>query len=208
MRIEPLADRRHRIGAGAGLHRTKSCLGHPRFASLHAGSAGFVCQLRLAGDLRRCGQRREGQHHGLGAVRGCSGFPGRLECFRSWTRKIKVESENTIYDIHLLIQELIGFDNDHFWGFRVGSSQRKTDRVFQDHEISMHEHNESIETALCKIYPLDRKYLFYMFDYGDSWTFKIKKVGRTKWAKNSIERCNIISSIGENPRQYPSEFDY
>jgi len=126
----------------------------------------------------------------------------------SWVRKIEVESENTLYGLHLLIQELIGFDDDHFWEFRVGSTQRKTNRVFQDPKISMHEHNESIDTALYEIYPLDRKYLFYIFDYGDSWTFKIKKIGRTKLAESPIERCNVIASIGGNPRQYPSEFDY
>lgn len=125
----------------------------------------------------------------------------------SWKRVFELDSDMSLYDLHDLIQHVIGFDDDHLWQFHVGSNYRKRDRVFVFSGESMHEHNESLDTRLSEIFPLDRKKLFYLFDYGDSWTFEIRKIGRTKKPESGVAYPQLIESIGPNPQQYGSDDD-
>ncbi|MFV1975949.1 MAG: hypothetical protein ACC651_09390 [Candidatus Scalindua sp.] len=119
-----------------------------------------------------------------------------------WKRVIELSEETDLYDFHLYIQKIIGFDNDHLFEFFVGKSWRKRERVFGD-EYGFEE-SEGLDTMLNEVYPLTGSKLYYHFDFGDSWMFKIKKGRKKKYVEKGITYPRVIESEGENPDQYPS----
>ena len=119
-----------------------------------------------------------------------------------WKRVIELPETTDLYDLHLYIQRLIGFDNDHLFEFFVGRHSRDRKRVFGDDELGIEE-MESLETPLNEVYPLKGMKLFYHFDFGDSWMFTIKKGRKKKYVEKGVEYPRVIESEGENPEQYP-----
>jgi hypothetical protein len=126
----------------------------------------------------------------------------------SWKRVIEISEETVLFDLHLYIQKIIGFNNDHPFEFFIGKSWRKRERVFGDKgEFGFEdedEDEEGLDTKLNEIYPLEGSKLYYYFDFGDSWMFKIKKGKKKKYIEKGVEYPRVIESEGENPEQYPS----
>jgi len=123
-------------------------------------------------------------------------YAGEEEC----VQVIEIDSSDTLEDLHLAIQDAVGFDNDHLYEFYVARTERSRDRKRFD------EGNGGISTTTLEdIYPLEKgKKLYYLFDYGDSWRFKITKT-RTKAHPplEGIEYPRVIERTGSNPDQYP-----
>ncbi len=125
-----------------------------------------------------------------------SGLYAEEEC----VRVIEIDSSDTLDDLHMAIQDAVGFDNDHLYEFYVARTERSRDKQRFDDE------NGGIySTALDDLYPLDKgKKLYYLFDYGDSWRFKITKSRvRPHPPVEGIEYPRVIESTGKNPDQYP-----
>jgi len=99
------------------------------------------------------------------------------------------------------IQDAVKFDNDHLYEFYISRTERSRDRIrFDDEDGGIY------STTLESIYPLkkDRK-LYYMFDYGDSWLFKIAKSRNSpQKPKQGINYPRIVSEKGNKPEQYPA----
>jgi len=53
------------------------------------------------------------------------------------------------------------------------------------------------------IYPLGRKKLYYLFDFGDKWTFEIRKARGGKKLEAGIKYPRVVEAIGPDPEQYP-----
>ncbi len=121
-----------------------------------------------------------------------------------WKRIIEAPEDLDLFDLHLYIQEIIGFDNNHLFEFFVGKNCRKRERVFGDEDEYGFEEREGLNTMLNEVYPLTGSKLFYYFDFGDSWMFKIKKGRKKKLIEESVTYPRVIESEGENPEQYPS----
>ena len=85
-----------------------------------------------------------------------------------WNRTIEVEETTSLEELHMFIQKVVCFDNDHLYEFYVGKNPNSR--------------SESIsETSnLSEIYPLTGYKLYYHFDFGDSWLFQIKKSRKRK----------------------------
>jgi hypothetical protein len=122
----------------------------------------------------------------------------------SWKRVIEAPEDMDLFDLHLYIQEIINFDNDHLFEFFVGKNWRKRERVFGDEDEFGFEDVEGLDINLKKIYPMKGSNLYYHFDFGDSWIFKIKKGKKKKYVEKGITYPRVIESEGENPEQYPS----
>ena len=121
-----------------------------------------------------------------------------------WKRVIEIPEETDLYDLHLYIQKIIDFDNDHLFEFFIGKSWRKREIVFGEEMEFSYEEQEGLDTKLNEIFPLNKGYkLYYHFDFGDSWKFKIKKMKKIKHFENGIKYPRVIKSEGENPEQYP-----
>ena len=120
-----------------------------------------------------------------------------------WKRVIEIAETTDLYDLHLYIQETLNFDNDHLFEFFVGRHSRNRRRVFGDEDEFAFEEREGLDTPLNEIYPLKGMKLFYHFDFGDSWMFRISKDRKKKQVEKELEYPRVIKSVGENPEQYP-----
>ena len=118
----------------------------------------------------------------------------------AWEGTIEIDERSTLLDLHDTIQRALRFDNDHMFEFYVARTPRSHERIHYDDE------NERLyDTAIGSLYPLptDRN-LYYLFDYGDSWLFKIGKT-RHKPAKPKprVKYPRLIHTEGKRPEQYP-----
>lgn len=118
----------------------------------------------------------------------------------SWNASIELDSTSTLEDLHFIIQDTINFDNDNMYEFYISRTERSRERVTFDDE------NEKIyETTLENLYPLEKnRKLFYLFDYGDSWLFKITKSRKKPHNSEKGKKYpRIIEVKGKTPEQYP-----
>lgn len=117
-----------------------------------------------------------------------------------WQVSIEIDSATTLEDLHHIIQQAVQFDNDHMYEFYISRTERSRDRIRFDDE------NEQIyNTTLENLYPLKKgKKLYYMFDYGDSWLFKISKSRKNpQQQKKGMHYPRLVNEVGKKPEQYP-----
>ncbi len=117
-----------------------------------------------------------------------------------WACVIEIDSFSTLEDLHLVIQDAVGFDNDHLYEFYMARTERSRDRIRFDDE------NQGIyEMTLETLYPLEKgKSLFYLFDYGDHWLFSLSKSRKKPHQpEKGIKYPKIIEKTGTDPEQYP-----
>ncbi len=118
-----------------------------------------------------------------------------------WHVTIEVDADSSLEDLHFAIQDAVEFDNDHMYEFYVARTERSHERHVFDCDSE-----DIYSVTLNSLYPLPKaRKLYYMFDYGDSWLFKIGK-SRKKPHKpvNGIEYPRIIKETGTKPEQYPA----
>ena len=108
-----------------------------------------------------------------------------------WIRTIEVREDFTLDQLHSYIQEVVNFDDDHLYEFYIGKSPRNKSGI------------ESSEIKLNEIYPITGYKLYYLFDFGDSWLFQIKKSRKRAVEVAGTKYPRIIKSHGINPEQYP-----
>ncbi len=111
-----------------------------------------------------------------------------------WIREIEVRENFTLKQLHTFIQKIVDFDDDHLYEFYIGKNPRNNSSTV------------STKMKLNEIYPITGYKLYYLFDFGDSWLFQIKKSRKRKTEESSVKYPRVINSVGENPEQYP-EYD-
>ncbi len=118
-----------------------------------------------------------------------------------WEGIFEIDSSSTLDDVHHAIQQALDFDNDHMYEFYTAKTERSRPQVSFDDD------NERLyTTTLASLFPLpkDRR-LFYLFDYGDSWLFKILKLRKSEQPPIAgIQYPRLIQENGERPVQYPA----
>ena len=112
-----------------------------------------------------------------------------------WSRTIEVREGFSLISLHKYIQKIVEFDDDHLYKFYTAKNART------------YTHNDIAKARrLNEIYPMTGVKLYYLFDFGDSWIFEIKKSRKKKIVTSDIKLPRVIDSTGENPEQYP-EYD-
>ncbi len=94
-----------------------------------------------------------------------------------WEATIEVPDTLSLFELHLFIQNIVSFDNDHLYDFYAGRNYRNRKVVFSKEPGSPLEGGSYEGIRLKDIYPFEFKglKLYYFFDYGDSWIFEIRK---------------------------------
>ncbi|MBU0518833.1 plasmid pRiA4b ORF-3 family protein [bacterium] len=115
-------------------------------------------------------------------------------CEPEISRTIEIDSDAALTTLHRAIQNAVDFDNDHLYEYFLGRSP--TSRV---RKIGKN-------NRLSAVFPLPEKglKLYYLFDFGDEWTFQISKSTQKEQPPVSgVKYPRVVSSKGENPEQYP-----
>ncbi|MDB3935997.1 plasmid pRiA4b ORF-3 family protein [Granulosicoccus sp.] len=117
-----------------------------------------------------------------------------------WHAVLEVDSSTTLDELHLAIQEAVQFDDDHMYEFFIARTKRSQDKKHFDMEDG-----DLDTTRIADLLPLpkDRK-LFYLFDYGDSWTFTVSRTRRPPFEpEKGVQYPRLIKEVGDRPEQYP-----
>ena len=129
-----------------------------------------------------------------------------MYCESEWSANIQIDESATLEDLHYALQEAVDFDNDHLYCFFLSRTERSRSREYFDDE------NELIFTKTIKdLFPLPTKQsLFYLFDWGDEWVFKISPSRkRPHEPAKGVTYPRVESESGIKPVQYPgNEDDY
>ena len=134
----------------------------------------------------------------------------RVECVfglhleEEWVRVFEIESGASLYDVHDTIQDASDFDRDHLFEFYAGRNPRNRKVVFEDSDEWEDRLDTYADLTLENVYPLDKGLkLYYLFDFGDSWLFEIKKSRKKpKQPEAGVEYPRVIERVGANPPQY------
>ena len=119
-----------------------------------------------------------------------------------WEGVIEICSSSFLEDLHLAIQDAVDFDNDHMYEFFIARTERSRERVsFND------ENGELYDATIGSLYPLpDRQHLYYLFDYGDYWIFRITRINKAHRETGShLTYPRLTHETGKRPEQYPAE---
>ena len=116
-----------------------------------------------------------------------------------WSCDIAIDDSSTFEDLHYAIQAAVDFDDDHLYEFFIANTERSRNRS----TITSYEDADSVtlDTAI----PIQRgKKLFYLFDYGDNWIFRILPSRKMALAlETGTLYPKLLSEKGEKPLQYP-----
>lgn len=124
-------------------------------------------------------------------------------------RVIEIDSKASLNDLHDAIQDAVDFDDDHLFEFFAGRTPRQRKIVYVedlDYETGA---DRMSEITLDMVFPLPKDCkLYYNFDFGDNWIFKIGKTRKSpKESEAGVKYPRVIEKIGPNPPQYGSYDD-
>ena len=122
-----------------------------------------------------------------------------------WEATIEVPDILSLFELHLFIQHIVGFDNDHLFDFYAGRNERNRKIVFSKHSGYPYDGRDYENILLKDIYPLINLKLYYLFDYGDNWIFEIRKSRKKVTPNRDLEYPRLVSDNGVKLKQYHDE---
>ena len=123
-----------------------------------------------------------------------------LQCEDEWSVDIEIDPKSTLEQLHGAIQKAVDFDNDHLYAFYIARNKSSGKREYFDDDDG-----RLYTTNLDALFPLEpRKSLFYLFDFGDSWLFKVTKTQkRPHDPREGVVYPRAVEELGTKPLQYP-----
>jgi len=118
-----------------------------------------------------------------------------------WSATIAMDTSTTLVELHQTIQKAVEFGDDHLYRFYIARTERSNAKVLFDDE-----NGKIYSTTLKSIYPLEAGHkLYYHFDYGDDWMFKVSKSRKKEFqAKKGVQYPLLIKETGDKQEQYPA----
>jgi len=119
-----------------------------------------------------------------------------------WQGEIEIDAGDTLEDLHFAIQKAVKFDNDHMFEFILGRTVRNRSAVRFDDENGL-----IYSQTIGELFPLpDKMSLYYHFDFGDDWYFKVVKSRKANHEpQKGVKYPRLVQETGERPEQYPDD---
>ena len=127
----------------------------------------------------------------------------KIELGKKLYRTIALTSTHNLEDLHLAIQRLFDFDNDHLYAFYLNGK-------YDDH----HTYNDSRgsgeglfaeDVKIGQLGLYEGKTFSYVFDFGDYWLFSITLLSIDTDNTENIKHYKLLESVGKSPKQYYEE---
>ena len=117
-----------------------------------------------------------------------------------WEGVMEMDASTSLEELHLAIQKAVNFDNDHMYEFFTARTERG-----RKQEIFDLENGAMYEQTLADLFPLpDKLNLYYWFDYGDDWIFKVAKTRQSPSEPvPGVTYPRLRQETGAKPEQYP-----
>ena len=127
---------------------------------------------------------------------------GRRGDSLKWFRVIEIPETTSLYELHHVIGNAIGFDDDHMYEFYIGKRWNKRESELGE-PASPIDPGIYDEIALTDVFPLGKALkLYYWFDFGDDWMFEITCRSEKTVANKKAKYPRVIEKNGRNPLQY------
>lgn len=127
--------------------------------------------------------------------------------------QIEMPISSSLNELHETILKAVDFDNDHLFEFFAGKNERDQSIHYGMEDKSLESFDnfnfEEIlktynQTFVEDVYPLPEKCkLYYLFDFGDCWTFEITKSAKKPEYLSKVKYPRVFASKGVKPEQYP-----
>ncbi len=125
------------------------------------------------------------------------------------SRIIEIGDKQTLYDLHLNIQHLFDWDNDHMFSFYLGGELFDRDNEYSANPVGEHVLSsygkQSKSAAECELRDLDLSMGFafwYLFDYGDELIHKVTVEKMREIEPEESGFPKLINRKGNAPPQY------
>jgi len=125
------------------------------------------------------------------------------------SRTIEIEDKQTLYDLHINIQDLFDWDNDHMFSFYLGEKLFNRDNEYSANPLGEHmvssygkQSKSAAETELRDLdLPMDFSF-WYLFDYGNELVHEVtvEKIREMKPEESGFPK--LIVKKGNAPLQY------
>jgi shikimate kinase len=127
----------------------------------------------------------------------------RLDGFPGVERDVVVRSDQTLVDLHQVLQEAFDWDDNHLYSFWLdgefwGSAESE---YTAPTEIEPGEKSADVELAGLGLLP--DATIAYIFDFGDEWKVLLTVLSTAPADEGPYPR--IVASCGEAPPQYEEE---
>ncbi|MEX2644906.1 MAG: plasmid pRiA4b ORF-3 family protein [Gaiellaceae bacterium] len=128
-------------------------------------------------------------------------FRANLAGQRGVSRTVAVRSDQTLDDLHLILQVALDWDNDHLYGFWLSGRFWDRDAVMYTPPFEPDPDDRSTDTRLDELGLEAGQKIAYVFDFGDDWRVRLSVAGIVPADGGAYPR--ILASRGEAPPQYP-----
>jgi len=122
------------------------------------------------------------------------------------SRTIEMLGTHTLDDLHEIIFDSFGREEEHLWEFQIGgksASDRKNKR-YGPLELEDERAADAAETTLDSLELEVDQAFGYIFDFGDGWAHQINVV-RIEATTKKLARPRVVKKVGKAPPQYPDE---
>ncbi len=121
------------------------------------------------------------------------------EAYPKVWRRIEISDQHTLEELHLMIQKVFEFDNDHLYSFFPDGNFRSK-VVYEDPRGEMGMSAE--EVTMGELHLQEGRVMSYLFDYGDEWRFYLQ-LEKIEKGKMPLSTPRLLESKGKAPEQYP-----
>lgn len=124
-----------------------------------------------------------------------------LAGFRGVSRTVAVRGDQTLDDLHLILQVAFGWANDHLYGFWLSGRFWDRDAVMYTPPFEPDPDDRPTDTRLDDLGLEAGQKIAYVFDFGDEWRVRLSVSGIVPADGGTYPR--ILETRGEAPPQYP-----
>lgn len=125
----------------------------------------------------------------------------RIELNKKLYRDVELPSNYSLEELHLVIQEVYSFGNDHLFAFYMDRT-RSENQTYSDPRAYDGYGTLADNVQLGQLNLYEGKQFTYLFDFGASWIFEVTVLKIDREAK-LVKEFKLIKSVGESPEQYP-----
>ncbi|MFD0953782.1 IS1096 element passenger TnpR family protein [Virgibacillus natechei] len=111
-------------------------------------------------------------------------------------RRLRLPGSATLLDLHEVIQEAFGFDDDHLYSFFMDG--KRFSKYFYNSPMDV-QGPYVHEKQIGRLNLYEGKRFVYLFDFGDEWLIDIKV---EKIEEEEEKPADIVEKKGEDPDQY------
>lgn len=141
-------------------------------------------------------------------------FSAKLDGWRAVHRMIAVSADQTLADVHDVLQAAFDWDNDHLYAFWLDGRFWSRDGTEYVHPFGLEgdpfagwdlpiakPRRKSAKVPLNRLRLTKGQRIAYVFDFGDEW--RVRLTLRHIVAVDGGPYPRILKSVGEAPPQYP-----